>query len=131
MDWKNYRWTLMHQAIHLKKTWNVKKSRWWFLILTTIWCAWQLDSTSTEHSTLRITKTNCVQKPAYICWIEMRCPLCHLGTIHIYYVSTFIAQNLIWLPNFSQKLFFFLSKQKNFSFKITFWQNFHAVVWNF
>ena len=40
----------------------------------------------------------------------------------IYYVSTSIAQNLIWLPNFSQ--------QENFFFNITFWQNFHAVVWN-
>ena len=38
----------------------------------------------------------------------------------IYYVSTFIAQNLILLPNFSQKLVFFLSKQKNVVFNITF-----------
>jgi N-methylhydantoinase A/oxoprolinase/acetone carboxylase beta subunit len=37
----------------------------------------------------------------------------------IYYVSTCIAQNLIRLPNLSQKLCF-LSKQKNFFFNITF-----------
>ena len=47
----------------------------------------------------------------------------------IYYVSTCILQNFTWIPNFSQKLFF-LSKQKNFFFNITFWQNFHDVVWN-
>ena len=38
----------------------------------------------------------------------------------IYYVSTFIAQNLIFYRNFSEKLGFFLSKQKNFYFNITF-----------
>jgi hypothetical protein len=38
----------------------------------------------------------------------------------IYYVSTFIAQNLICHRNFSEKLGFFLSKQKNFYFNITF-----------
>ena len=47
----------------------------------------------------------------------------------IYYVSTFIAQNLICLPNFSQKLIYFLSKQKNFFFNMTFWRNFHTLVW--
>ena len=46
-----------------------------------------------------------------------------IGAIH-YYVSTCIAQNLILLPNFS-------SKQKDFFFNITFWLNFHAVVWYF
>ena len=49
----------------------------------------------------------------------------------IYYVSTFIAQNLIWLPNFSKKLGFFPQKKKNFFFNITFWRNFHSVVWHF
>ena len=49
----------------------------------------------------------------------------------IYYVSTCIAQNLIWLPNFSQKLRFFLSKQKNFFFNITFWPTFHVEVCDF
>ena len=39
----------------------------------------------------------------------------------IYYVSTCIAQNLIWLPNFSQKLGFFFVKTKQFLFP--FWQN--------
>ena len=38
----------------------------------------------------------------------------------IYYVSTFIAQNLIWLPNFSHKKKGFLSKQKNFFFNVMF-----------
>ena len=46
-----------------------------------------------------------------------------LGTIHILR----IAQILIWLPNFSLKLGFFGSKQKNINFNIPFWQNFHDV----
>ena len=46
----------------------------------------------------------------------------------IYYVSTCIAQNLIWLTNFSQKLFVFLSKQDDLFFNIKFSRNFHAVV---
>ena len=33
----------------------------------------------------------------------------------IYYVITCIAQNLIWLPNFSQKLFFFIKSKEFFS----------------
>ena len=41
------------------------------------------------------------------------------------------AQNLIWLPNFLLKLGFFSSKQKSLFFNITFWQNFHDVIWNF
>ena len=49
----------------------------------------------------------------------------------IYYVSTRIAQNLIWISNFSQTLQVFSSKQKKIFFNITFWRNFHAVVWNF
>ena len=49
----------------------------------------------------------------------------------IYYVSTFIAQNLIWLPNFSQKLVFFLSKQKNVFFNIIFWRTFHTLALKF
>ena len=48
----------------------------------------------------------------------------------IYYVSNFIAQNLICHQNF-QRNCFFLSKQKNFYFNITFWQNFPAEVWHF
>ena len=50
----------------------------------------------------------------------------------IYYVSTFIAQKWIWLPNFSENLgAVFLSNWKNFFFNITFWRNFHDTVGNF
>ena len=41
-----------------------------------------------------------------------------------------ISQNLIWQPIFFTKTFF-LSKQKILFFNITFWPNFHSVVWNF
>ena len=46
-----------------------------------------------------------------------------LGTVHI-------LRKHSNSTNFSQKLFF-LSKQQNLFFNITFWRNFHAVFWNF
>ena len=46
----------------------------------------------------------------------------------IYNVSTCIAQNLIWLPNFSQTLFFFSSKQNNFFFPYYILTRFHVEV---
>ena len=48
----------------------------------------------------------------------------------IYYISTCISQNLICLPKFSQKMDFFVNTKKVF-FNVTFWRNFHTVVWNF
>ena len=49
----------------------------------------------------------------------------------LYYVSTCTVQNLIWLPNFSQKLGFFFVKTKQFLFTFSILTKFHAEVWNF
>ena len=48
--------------------------------------------------------------------LGMRCTQSRHKVPFIYYVITCIALNLIWQPNFSPKLRFFLSKQKEFLF---------------
>ena len=51
------------------------------------------------------------------------------GTIHILRKHMYSTKlNLTYLIDL---LGFFLSKQNNLFFNIAFWQNFHAVVWNF
>ena len=52
-----------------------------------------------------------------------------LGTIHILCKHLYRTKLNLTLK-FSQELGF-SSKQRNFFFNITFWQKFHAIVWNF
>ena len=57
--------------------------------------------------------------------LTSRCPMKIPKVSFIYYVSTKL--NLTY--KFLQKLFF-SSKQRSLFFNITFWRNFHSVVWN-